>query len=268
MNLLRTMIVGLGVLLVWMPQTFAGKPKVDPIVAMTQELEAAISAGNQKGIEKVLAQAEKKPADALKIAQTLIDSQSEDRIRIALGIIDRNRSVEAVRMAVAKLEDPEFEYKIVVLEKVSTFEGDAQVIKGLLGLAASRLPFEREKAVEALGKIAPPEAVPALVKASTDGMFSVRIAAARALGSYDVKEAIEALGRVLTTDSNMGVRTEAARALSAKKSKLAIPFLIAGLKDTSFTVQSAAADSLRELTGMDLGTDNAQWEAWQKRESK
>jgi HEAT repeat protein len=147
----------------------------------------------------------------------------------------------------------------------------------LLRLAASdRSPRLREAAIEALGGIGDPEAVPTLVAALGDERSNVRQAAARALarartpdcvtallaslhhrdpstrrsvlealGEAGDPRAAEALSRVLA-ERERPVRDAAVRALGRIASPNAVDALVAAYQSADRDLRQAAGDALRE----------------------
>lgn len=67
---------------------------------------------------------------------------------------------------------------------------------------------------------------------------------------------------LVTTDSYAPVRRAAARALGFIPEEESVRALIAGLRDTEFTVVYASEDALARLTGVTQRTNVAEWEAW------
>ena len=168
--------------------------------------------------------------------------------------------------AAGLLNQEDYDFKAQVAEKLGMFKGKT-VVDALTGLAGSRRPFEREMAVEALGTVGDPAGIDALVTASRDKFFSVRIKACVSMGRFGDPRVVEALGAALASDGNSGVRVAAARALGDTKAKAAVPLLIVGLEDSSFTVQSAAYEALKAITKIDLGATPDEWRSWLKKHS-
>lgn len=123
-------------------------------------------------------------------------------------------------------------------------------------------PYDREKGCEALAIIGDDKAISTLVEAAGHGLYSVRQQAARALGSFQGEAARNALARLLTGDSNIGVRIEAAGAIGTQKDPLSVPALIKGLADDSGPVKTAVHKALIDVTGLDIGMDPEAWEKW------
>jgi HEAT repeat protein len=66
----------------------------------------------------------------------------------------------------------------------------------------------------------------------------------------------------LLKDDTMNVRHRTAWALGTIGDELAVEPLIECLLDKDDTVRAMAADSLKLLTGEDLGEDHARWKEW------
>ncbi len=129
-------------------------------------------------------------------------------------------------------------------------------------LVRSGRPYDREKGCEALAIMGNDKAIPTLVEATGHGLYSVRQQAARALGSFQGEAARDALAKLLTSDSNIGVRIEAAGAMGIQKDMLSVPALIKGLADDSGPVKTAVHKALIDVTGLDIGIDPEAWEKW------
>ncbi|GEM_PF-4137810 len=128
--------------------------------------------------------------------------------------------------------------------------------------------WEKEQLCIALGQMALPDALPLLLGAAKDSMFSVRTQAATALGFFKGKEVADTLCLLGKNDTNPGVRKAAALALKALKEWDTIPCLIAMLKDREPDPFFAAHEAIVAVVGMDLGTKAAIWEDWWKNGAK
>jgi HEAT repeat protein len=243
----------------------ARKPKITPVEKTVQDLQAALTKGDEQSVDKLVLALENKPQDVVPVARLLLAAADDKAQATALLLLSHQLSGDSALLLGTLLDNPEFEKRIEVIEMLGAMKGVPEAVQILQKLARSNLPYEREKAVEGLGKLADPTTVPTIAGACSDGLFSVRISACKALGSFDDKLARETLGKVLATDTNVGVRTEAAKALGATKTRASVPFLLAGLKDESLAVQNATSDALRDVTGMDLGPDYPAWESWDKK---
>ena len=123
-------------------------------------------------------------------------------------------------------------------------------------------PYDKEKGCEALALIGDKEAIPVLVKASSNSMFSVRVAATQALAVFPSNEAREALCAIVTADTNTGVRAKAADSLAILKDMKSVPSLIKALADKENAVKIAVHRALVAVTGLDVGTDVESWTRW------
>lgn len=199
--------------------------------------------------------------------RALLTSGNEVAVAAGLRLLKEIKQQGTADFAADLLGQGNYDFKAQVAEALGDFKGET-VVRALAALAGSRRPFEREKAVEALGKIGDAAGIPALVTAAKDKFFSVRIKACDALGRFDDKRGIATLGAALAADGNSGVRIAAARAMGATNSDAAIPLLIVGLEDESFTVQSAAYEALKVITKVDLGAAPDDWRSWLKRRNR
>jgi HEAT repeat protein len=199
--------------------------------------------------------------------RALLTSGNEIAVAAGLRVLQETGLQGTAEFAAGLLAQEDFDFKALVAEKLGMFKGRI-IVDALSALAGSRRPFEREKAVEALGQVADAAGIDALVTAAKDKFFSVRIKACEAMGRFDDPRVLGALGEALATDGNSGVRVAAARALGETGSDGAVTPLIVGLEDSSFTVQSAAYDALKTITKIDLGAGPDEWRSWLKRKNK
>ncbi len=139
---------------------------------------------------------------------------------------------------------------------------NGDLLPGIQELVKSGRPYDRERGCEALAILGNDDAIPTLVEAAGHGLYSVRQQAARALGSFQGEAARNALGKMVTSDSNIGVRIEAAKAIGAQKDKLSVLALIKGLSDSSGPVKTAVHKAIIDVTGLDIGMDPEAWEKW------
>lgn len=129
-------------------------------------------------------------------------------------------------------------------------------------LVRSGRPYDRERGCEALAILGREEGIPTLVTATGHGLYSVRQQAARALGVFQGEAARDALCKLVTGDSNIGVRIEAAKAIGTQKDQKSVPCLIKGLSDTSGPVTTAVHKAMIDVTGLNIGMDPEAWEKW------
>jgi HEAT repeat protein len=265
MNRSLTLLILLATLALPSTLEAARKPKISPTEKTAQDLQAALTKGDEQTVDKLVLALENRPQEVVPVARLLLAAGDEKSKAAALQLLGHQLTSESAVLLGTLLDNPEFEKRIEVIEKLGAMKGIPEANQILEKLAKGNLPYEREKAVEALGKLADPSAVATISAACFDGLFSVRMSACKALASFDDKTARGTLGKVLLEDTNVGVRTEAAKALGATKSRASVPHLVPGLKDQSFAVQTAVAEALRDATGMDLGPDYPAWESWEKK---
>lgn len=109
----------------------------------------------------------------------------------------------------------------------------------------------REAAAEALGEIDSPRAVPGLIAAlGAEKATAVRAKIAWALGEIDDPRAVEALGAAVR-DPEAEVKREAVWALGELESRSAVPMLIPALRDADVETRKRAADALGQLESPD-----------------
>ncbi len=123
-------------------------------------------------------------------------------------------------------------------------------------------PIIRVEIVRAMGSVEGPLAERVLAAALQDPAPEVRIAACEAWGRRTGPGAIGALGEVLGSDLDIDVRLAAAKALGQTSDQSAVAVLGRVLDDPDPALQYRAVQSLRELTGKDLGNDVRRWQQY------
>jgi hypothetical protein len=129
-------------------------------------------------------------------------------------------------------------------------------------------PGVRALASRALGTYGDASDAPHIALLLSDEDAGVRVEAARALQRLQDASVVDALlARLnMTTEAEAGVRLEAATALGQYRQTRVVEALIAALDDEHLGVNQRTLRSLRTLTGMDLGTTRATWQAWYRQQ--
>lgn len=122
-----------------------------------------------------------------------------------------------------------------------------------------RSPVLRVEILRALAEFPTYEAQTTLLVATTDADPKLRIAACRGLGKRQCPESLEALGAALGGDTELDVRIAAARALASFNDRGAVDALAVGLNDDDPALQAAVMESLQSITGRDYGTSVPTW---------
>jgi HEAT repeat protein len=105
------------------------------------------------------------------------------------------------------------------------------------------------------------EALSALTGQLASPQAEVRSAAATALAGLGALDAAKPLTALLK-DGDWEVRRDAAAAVTALGIRSAVPDLVDLLADWHLLVRGQALESLKQLTGQDLGYEKAPWKAW------
>jgi len=98
--------------------------------------------------------------------------------------------------------------------------------------------------------------------ANNDPDALVRVACCEAWGKRGGDEAVQNLKDRLQNDDDVDVRLAAARGLGATNQKAAVDALAIALEDPNPALQFRAVESLKTLSGMDLGEDVNKWRAY------
>ena len=209
------------------------------------------------------------------LTKLLGDSDGDVRARavVALGKLKESAAVPAL-VACLQDEDPELRSKVaealgeiadprattaliavandarhVVRQRVAEALGqirDARALETLQGLLADPEELVRLRVVEALGNLGDARAIPDLQAVLAKGRTTeIRMAAARGLGAIRNPKALDALQDALNDE--FAVRCRAVIALGEIGSKLALPSLLAMLKDPVAEVRYHATAALGEI---------------------
>lgn len=127
-------------------------------------------------------------------------------------------------------------------------------------------PLVRVQIVRTLSVLKTPLSAAVLQAALGDTDADVRIACCDAWGTRGGAEAVQELGKVLTTDTNVDVRLAAARNMGHTKDASAITALADALSDSDPAMQRRAIESLRLLSDKDFGSDVSAWQQYAKSE--
>lgn len=115
------------------------------------------------------------------------------------------------------------------------------------------------RAVHAVAAFPGDDATAALRLATEHQQPEVRRAACQAWAKKNSPETIEVLAGVLGGDTDLDVRIDAARALSAYPDTRSVQALGLALDDTDPALQRRAVESLKQVTGKDLGENVTAW---------
>ena len=118
----------------------------------------------------------------------------------------------------------------------------------------------RLNAVHLLGQLNCPESIDALKQASTDPDPDIRIAAIQSWKNLSANVAIGQLQEIIGSDTNTDVRLAATRALGNFTGENAVRALALALTDSDPALQVRATESLRSVTGENIGADVAAWQ--------
>jgi HEAT repeat protein len=125
----------------------------------------------------------------------------------------------------------------------------------------------RAEIVRTLGYYNTDTALAVARAALKDPVNDVRIEACAVLGKKKGPQAVSSLSESLGADVNFDVRLAAARALGETKDRAAQPALGIALEDPDPAMQYCAVESLKQVTGKDLGNDVARWRQYVKGEA-
>ncbi|MFO0858683.1 MAG: HEAT repeat domain-containing protein [Phycisphaerales bacterium] len=184
---------------------------------------------------------------AKSVLEAFAPPSPEEAARMAIDEFDANRRLQGMQL----LAGASFAGEPLYMElfRKATKDTDAGV---------------RAVAVRAVGTHGQPEDVPAVITLLKDDDDAVRIEAARALQRLHNDAAITPLIEAINPakEGDERVRRESALALGQYKDTRVAESLIAALDDESVGVNFAVRDSLRIMTGQDLGMSRKDWATW------
>jgi hypothetical protein len=190
-----------------------------------------------------------------------------------LEALDTSRSpAELAQMAIDKY-DPNARYIGTLGLANEPFANEPVYIRLFTDNLKDPEPVVRAAAARGLGNHGQPEHALLLVETLKDPDKLVRLESARALQRLHNPGAITPLITATRapdprspqpSEADGSVRAEAAFALGQYAEVPVLQALVACLDDRELAVNNAALESLRTLTGQDLGLDRTMWAAWLK----
>jgi len=120
----------------------------------------------------------------------------------------------------------------------------------------------RAEILKTLARMPTVAAADVLVSGLEDPDSDVRVTACEAWGERGGPEAIRRLSEKVSSDTDIDVRLAAARALGETADPAAVAALGQALEDPNPAMQYRAVDSLRQVTGRDLGSNVNAWRAY------
>ena len=167
-------------------------------------------------------------------------------------------------------EDPDPNLRYIAYTKLGrpnsfdSAEQKAEAVKTLVAkLGEGKEPLAtRAVIVNTLGSLGDPAARDAIVKLVNDPEAVLRVQACRALGKVGRPEDATILARVMTVDTLEDCRIAAIDALGDLKANdpRITRMLIAGMRHEDPATRYASLESLRKITGKDLGVDALAWQ--------
>jgi len=150
--------------------------------------------------------------------------------------------------AVAKNEDP---------------RGQEEFTRRLVAdLLSAHDPEARRGIVEAAAEFDTPAAAAICSGAFEDPSAVVRMAACTACARRGGPDAVPRLARRYADDPDLGVRLRALAALAETRDQTAVATLVAALDDPDPAIRTRAIESLKRVSGRNLGDDVAAWRRW------
>lgn len=120
-------------------------------------------------------------------------------------------------------------------------------------------PQIRAAMIRAVAQLSAPEAVATLKAGQSDRDTFVRLAVCQSWQKRGGPESIEALAGIIASDTNVDVRIAATRALGTFQDPAAVRGLAVALDDNDPALQYRAMESLRNVSGKDYGGNVHAW---------
>lgn len=181
-----------------------------------------------------------------------IYGRSDHKYDHLYGSVPANRIAALKRLQVNVKQRPPQEQERIVMELVEQIRNESD-------------PLVRVAILETAALYPVPLAGQMLRAGLRDQAKEVRIASCEAWGKRGGREAVEALGTALSTDSDIDVRLSATTALGTVREAGAIEALAVALEDRQDpALQYRAVQSLRSIGPRDLGNDVEKWRQFAK----
>lgn len=164
----------------------------------------------------------------------------------------------------ADFNDPGKQRRGIVLLVNAPFGGEEAYLELYRALAQeSPDPLVRAAAIRGIGRWGAPADAGILAKGLDNESDQVRLESAISLQRIHAPDVEDAIWKRLTDGNEIeSVRVELAIALGQYRSDASFQALCLALDDRSLTLNLAAADSLRVMTGRDFGIDALAWLSW------
>jgi len=160
--------------------------------------------------------------------------------------------------------DADLRRRSITQLSTSSFGGEEPYVRTYRLLSDDVDPTVRAACIKALGMHGTAADSPLIARFLADESPIVRWEAAVALQKIHDPAAARPLMDRLHADPDLDVRAAAATALGQYAQPAVFNSLVAGLNDRDFAVAANSRESLRLLTGEDLGDDPAPWLAWSR----
>jgi hypothetical protein len=126
-------------------------------------------------------------------------------------------------------------------------------------------PIVRRAIQETIGEFNTPLASAVILAGLNDDDRDVRVTCCRLLAKRNDPAAVGPLSQIVATDADLDVRLAAVDALGEMKTPAAIQGLAAALKDRDPALQFAGVQSMKKVSGEDLGNDVEAWRQYAAR---
>ena len=120
-------------------------------------------------------------------------------------------------------------------------------------------PLVRLEIVKTLSELSTPSAFPTMMQSLNDPDPNIRIASCRLWAKRGGRDAVSLLSDRLSSDTNIDVRLAAARGLGQLSGPRVVESLGMALEDKDVALQNRAMQSLKKVTGRDLGKNAYAW---------
>lgn len=170
---------------------------------------------------------------------------------------------EAAREAF-DINDPDKRRQSVALLSSAKFGSEAPYVRMYQLLMDDPDATVRAGCVRALGNHGTAEDAKEIIPMLRDEDAVVRWEAAKALQKIHHEGAVGPLIQLVGKDLDADVRMAAATALGQYRQPRVYQALVGALEDHVFGVVEAAQESLKTLTGQDLGADGRDWLTWSR----
>ncbi|MCM8818104.1 MAG: HEAT repeat domain-containing protein [Candidatus Omnitrophica bacterium] len=201
-----------------------------------------------------------KNSQVLPFLYEILNDKNWEIKKFALWSIGEIKNVDDITPIIKLLKDKEYLVRKEAVETLGKIKSPVS-IPYLIELLEDSNWLVRQAAIKALREIKDERALEPIINALYDKQIEVKIEAIKTLSIFKNKKATISL-IICLNDKNPIIKEYSAYALGEIRDKRAIYPLINLLSDKNIEVRKTAFESLRKITGVNLGYEKEKWYKW------